>query len=71
MSDKKITVRILESRSGDRFDYRRGQIVDLPEEQAKKWIARGIAAQTDEKAPTPANLAERAISQQAKKAEKR
>lgn len=48
-------VRMLKSVAGVRFSFRGGEEVDLPAEQAKAWVAEGLAeyAAANAKPDTP------------------
>ncbi len=70
--EKLVKIRLFDSTAGTGFAYGKGEN-EIPESLAKRFVASGLGEYIGEpkQAPTPANLAERAVSQQAKKAEKR
>lgn len=43
-------VRIVQALAGHNYTYQSGEEVELPEEQALRWIKKGLAEQVDAKA---------------------
>lgn len=44
-------VRIVQALAGHNYTYQSGEEVELPEEQALRWIEKGLAEQVDAKSP--------------------
>lgn len=45
-----MRVKILHSRAGDNVNYDAGQVYDLPDARAERWISAGFAVAADESA---------------------
>ncbi|MBD9542942.1 hypothetical protein IB276_26200 [Ensifer sp. ENS04] len=43
-----MRVKILQSRAGDNVNYDAGQVYDIPDGRAQRWVASGFAVAVDE-----------------------
>lgn len=70
--EKLVKIRLFDSTAGKDFAYGKGEN-EVPESRAREFVACGLAEYMDapKAATKPHEASERAISQQAKKAEKR
>ena len=44
MAEKKAKIRFTEDRSGDGFDFKAGEVYELPLPSCKRWVRRNVAS---------------------------
>lgn len=62
-----MKIRILKSMAGLDFSYVPGQVVERPDEEAKRWIAAGLAVPVEDLEATAVEPPEKAVLPAAKR----